>query len=86
MNTLFQKRRADLARWMAANNVQAVVFEDTEGRRSPAVRYYTNHPEDAILVINNKAETVYARGMKILLNRKQLLRPSFLTQNMTELQ
>jgi Xaa-Pro dipeptidase len=58
MNTLFQKRRADLARWMAGNNVQAVVFEDTEGRRSPAVRYYTNHPEDAILVINNKAEAV----------------------------
>ncbi len=58
MNTMFHKRRSDLAKWMTKNNIQAVVFEDTEGRRSPAVRYYTNHPEDAILVINNTGEAV----------------------------
>ncbi len=58
MAELFNKRREELAHWMTENGIHAVVFEDVEGRRSPSIRYYTNHPEDAILVINNKGEAV----------------------------
>ncbi len=73
MNTLFHKRRVALANWMAANGVQAVVFEDAEGKRSPAIRYYTNHPEDAVLVINNKAESILCPWDEHLARQKAII-------------
>ncbi len=47
----FQKRRAELYTWMARNSISVVVLEDTEGRRDPAIRYFTGHPSDALLIM-----------------------------------
>lgn len=47
----YQKRRADFFTWMARNSIAVTVFEDTEGRRDPAVRYFTGHPGDALLLL-----------------------------------
>lgn len=51
MQMIHQKRRADLVTWMARNSVSVVVIEDTEGRRDPALRYFSGHPCDALLLI-----------------------------------
>jgi Xaa-Pro dipeptidase len=48
---MYLKRRADLFTWMARNSIAVVVLEDTEGRRNPAVRYFSGHPADALLVL-----------------------------------
>lgn len=48
---MYSKRRADLYTWMARNSVAVVVLEDTEGRRNPAIRYFSGHPSDALLVM-----------------------------------
>ncbi len=51
MNTTYQRRRADLVTWMARNSISVIVLEDTEGRREKAVRYFSGHPGDALLII-----------------------------------
>ncbi len=51
MELMHRKRRADLVTWMARNSVAVVVLEDTEGRRNPALRYFSGHPSDALLMI-----------------------------------
>lgn len=50
MNTQEKRRRA-LAASLAAERVELALFEDTEGRRDPAIRYFTGHPGDALLFI-----------------------------------
>ncbi len=47
----YAKRRADLYTWMARTSTAVVVLEDTEGRRNPAVRYFSGHPSDALLIL-----------------------------------
>jgi Xaa-Pro dipeptidase len=46
-----EKRRRALAASLAAERVEMALFEDTEGRRDPAIRYFTGHPGDALLFI-----------------------------------
>ncbi len=48
---IYQKRRADFFTWMARNSVAMVVLEDTEDRRDPAIRYFSGHPSDALLLL-----------------------------------
>jgi Xaa-Pro dipeptidase len=48
---MYQKRRAELYTWMARNSLAMVVLEDTEGRRNPAIRYFSGHPSDALLLL-----------------------------------
>jgi len=47
----YLKRRAELYTWMARNSIAVVVLEDTEGRRDPAIRYFSGHPADALLIM-----------------------------------
>ena len=54
----YQKRRAELYTWMARNSVAVVVLEDTEGRRDPAIRYFSGHPSDAILIMTITGHSV----------------------------
>lgn len=54
----YQKRRADLYTWMARNSVSVIVLEDTEGRRDPAIRYFTGHPSDALLIMTITGHSV----------------------------
>ncbi len=46
-----EKRRKALAASLVADRVELALFEDTEGRRDPAIRYFTGHPGDALLFI-----------------------------------
>ena len=52
----FEKRRASFAAWMAREGIGAVLFEDNEARRNPAVRYFSGHPTDAILLLTATGE------------------------------
>ncbi|MDE6704305.1 MAG: Xaa-Pro peptidase family protein [Treponemataceae bacterium] len=56
--TVYAARKEKLLAYMRANGISAAVFEDTEGRRSPAVRYYSGHPNDALLVMGANGKTV----------------------------
>ena len=58
MNKIFEKRRSILIEEMKNSNIQAVVFSDNEKHRNPAVRYYTNHPSDAIFIITKTGKSV----------------------------
>lgn len=51
-------RRERLVQTLQEQHVSAVFFEDTEGRRDPAIRYFTGHPGDAVLIITAKGESV----------------------------
>ena len=48
---IYRQRKLKLIDFMKENGISAVVFEDTEGRRNPAVRYFTGHPSDALYII-----------------------------------
>ena len=58
MNKIFEKRRSILIEEMKNTNIQAVVFSDNEHHRNPAVRYYTNHPSDAIFIITKNGKSI----------------------------
>jgi len=47
----YENRRKALAASLVAGHVEMALFEDTEGRRDPAIRYFTGHPGDALLFI-----------------------------------
>lgn len=47
----FEERRKRLAASLGPRGVALAMFEDTEGRRDPSVRYFTGHPMDALLFI-----------------------------------
>ena len=44
-------RRHTLAASLASDHIAMAMFEDTEGRRDPSIRYFTGHPGDALLFI-----------------------------------
>lgn len=58
MNKIFEKRRSVLIEEMQKTNIQAVVFHDDENHRNHAVRYYTNHPSDAIFILTKTGKSV----------------------------
>ena len=58
MKSIFEKRRNILIEEMKNTNIQAVVFSDNENHRNPAVRYYTNHPSDAIFILTKNGKSV----------------------------
>jgi Xaa-Pro dipeptidase len=48
----YETRRARLYDWMARESIALVMFEDTEGRRDPALRWLTGQPGDALLFLS----------------------------------
>ncbi|MCX7655366.1 MAG: Xaa-Pro peptidase family protein [Treponemataceae bacterium] len=53
MNTqAYEKRRQYLYDWMAREGIALVMFEDTEGKRDPSIRYLTGQPGDALLFLS----------------------------------
>lgn len=58
MKEVYKKRRQDLADWMSKNDISAVIFVNSEKKRSPEIRYFTNHAEDALLVISQNATAI----------------------------
>ena len=55
---IYASRKEKLFSYMKENNITAAVFSDFEENRSPAVRYYTGHPQDAILIVTADGKTV----------------------------
>jgi Xaa-Pro dipeptidase len=58
MKKLYADRRTKAAEFMKTSGTGAAVFIDSEGRRDPAVRYFTGHTGDAVLIIFADAYTV----------------------------
>lgn len=52
------RRRRAFARILQDKKIDAAFFEDTEGRRDPAVRYFTGHPSDALLVLTAQGQSI----------------------------
>ncbi|MDR3285018.1 MAG: Xaa-Pro peptidase family protein [Treponema sp.] len=57
-NVLYKNRRNKLYEWLIDHEVAAVVFQDSEARRESAIRYFTGHPEDAVLILAASGEAV----------------------------
>ncbi|GMO11470.1 MAG: hypothetical protein Ta2A_19910 [Treponemataceae bacterium] len=55
---IYAKRLEIFAEWMQSQEIAASVFEDSEEKRNAAIRYFTGHPSDALLVITNKAQSI----------------------------
>ena len=51
LESLYILRRTAVTYFLKMNNLSAVVFEDSEERREPSLRYLCGHPSDAILII-----------------------------------
>lgn len=56
--SVYQKRRAALATWMAQNSIGLVIIEDSENHRDPALRYFSGHPSDGILGISITGDAI----------------------------
>lgn len=50
LSSIYMARKQKLFDYMIKNGITAVVFEDCEERRNPAVRYFTGHPSDALFI------------------------------------
>ena len=50
MQKYYSARRAKLAEFMKNHGIAAAVFEDTEGRRDPSIRYLSGHTGDALVI------------------------------------
>ncbi len=58
LKKIYASRKEKLFAYMREHAIGATVFEDTEGRRNPAVRYYSGHPSDALLIVSADGQTV----------------------------
>jgi len=48
----YENRRGRMYDWMAREGIALVMFEDTEGRRDPSIRWLTGQPGDALLFLS----------------------------------
>ncbi len=58
LKKIYRERREKLFNYMKENKITAAVFEDTEGRRDPAVRYFTGHPSDALWICSSGGKSI----------------------------
>ena len=69
MQTIYTKRREKLTEWMAQENIAAVFFHDSEANRTPAVRYFSGMPTDAIFMLAADGSNVLCAWDDILANK-----------------
>ncbi len=58
LESLYILRRTAVTYFLKMNNLSAVVFEDSEEKREPSLRYLCGHPSDAILIIAANGDSV----------------------------
>lgn len=58
MLKIFSDRRERFIQKMNEEKIDAIVFEDSEDHREPAIRYFTGHTSDAILLISAEGKSV----------------------------
>ena len=56
LEAFYQKRVNKLAENLNSTGTDFIVFEDSEDKRDPAIRYFCGHPSDAVLIISKNAE------------------------------
>ncbi|MCR5080352.1 MAG: Xaa-Pro peptidase family protein [Treponema sp.] len=56
-NAIYKKRRDKAAAYMKEHNIKAAVFEDSEDRREPTLRYLTGHPSDGALILTDDGKS-----------------------------
>ena len=54
----FQPRLEKILDWMAQENINLVMFEDTEGRRDQTIRWLCGHPCDALFFLSLDRKTL----------------------------
>lgn len=54
----YHRRQATFAQILRDKRIDLALFEDTEGRRDPAIRYFTGQPGDSLLLITATGESV----------------------------
>lgn len=57
-DVLYRTRRDKVSAYMKEQGIKAAVFEDSEDRREPALRYLTGHPTDALLLITDDGNSI----------------------------
>lgn len=72
LKTMYAARKNRLFAYMKEHGITAVVFEDCEERRNPAVRYYSGHPNDALLVMSAAGKTVLVPWDDILAHERAI--------------
>lgn len=66
MKELYSERRKKIADYLNEHNIGAAVFIDSEEHREPAIRYFTGHTSDAVLVILQSGNSVLVPWDEIL--------------------
>ena len=66
---IYKKRRDAVSTWLKENKTAAAVFIDNEDCRSQTVRYFTNHPSDAIVVISSSGKSILCPWDEILASK-----------------
>lgn len=51
LDSIYKSRREKIYAYMAEHGIAAALYEDNENHRTPAIRYLTGHPGDALLIL-----------------------------------
>ena len=54
----FKGRQEKIYTWLDSENLDAIVIEDTENRRSPSLRYLCGMPSDALLILSAAGKSI----------------------------
>ena len=66
MKKIYESRRARFAAHLKENEIGAALFVDSEAHREPAIRYFTGHTSDAVLIIFQNNNSVLLPWDEIL--------------------
>ena len=58
LSLLYKERREMLSNYMTAENIFAIVFEDSEDKSDASIRYFTGHPSDALLIVTSDGKNI----------------------------
>jgi Xaa-Pro dipeptidase len=58
LSVMYKYRRNKVYDWLIENEISTAIFQDSEAKRDPAIRYLTGHPNDALLVLTANGEAV----------------------------
>lgn len=66
LKKIYADRRARVSEYLIDHNIGAAVFIDSEAHREPAIRYFTGHTSDAVLIIFETGNSVLVPWDEIL--------------------
>lgn len=66
LKKIYGERRARVTEYLIDHNIGAAVFIDSEAHRDPAIRYFTGHTSDAVLIIFETGNSVLVPWDEIL--------------------